>query len=96
MSLYNVYVTKNKYNMKDNPCVRFAYFGSDGEPVYKNKKAFDTDKEAIAYAKEMNKRNIDKIIRKLVAYKCDKCHKWHVGRTYATLSEKERMKIKNG
>lgn len=81
--------------MKDNPCIRFAYFGSDGEPVYKNKKVFNTDKEAIAYAKKMNKRNIDKIIHKLVAYKCDKCHKWHVGRTYAVLSDKERMKIKN-
>lgn len=82
--------------MKDNPCVKFAYYGSDGEPIYKNKKAFKTDSEAIAYAKEMNKRNIDKIIRKLVAYKCDKCHMWHVGRSYATLSEKERLKIKNG
>lgn len=61
----------------------------------KTKKVFNTDKEAIAYAKKMNKRNIDKIIRKLVAYKCDKCHKWHVGRTYAVLSDKERMKIKN-
>ena len=82
--------------MKDNPCVRFYCIGFDGKPVYKQKLSFDTDVEAIAYAKKMNQINVDKLIRKLIAYKCPKCHKWHVGRTFATLSEKEREKIRNG
>ena len=81
--------------MKDNPCVKFAYIGADGQPVYKNKLRFDTDVEAIAYAKKMNKLNADHLIRKLIAYKCPKCLKWHVGRTYATLSDKEKKKKKN-
>ena len=37
--------------MKDNPCIRFSHIGVDGQLVYKPKKVFDTDKEAIAYAK---------------------------------------------
>lgn len=41
-------------------------------------------------AKKMNKLNADHLIRKLIAYKCPKCLKWHVGRTYATLSDKAR------
>lgn len=81
--------------MKDNPCIRFAYIGNDGEAVYKPKKSFETDNEAIEYAKYMNKKNIDKIIHKLVAYKCTKCGKWHVGRSLAELSDKNRVKILN-
>lgn len=82
--------------MKDNPCVKFAYIDKDGQPVYKNKLCFDTDVEAIAYAKKMNKHNVNHLVRKLIAYKCPKCLKWHVGRTSVMLSDKEREKIKNG
>ena len=55
--------------MKDNPCVRFDHIDLDGNKVYKPKKCFDTDVEAIAYCKQMNKRWIDKFIHKLVAYR---------------------------
>lgn len=81
--------------MKDNPCVRFDHIDLDGNKVYKPKKCFETDVEAIAYCKQMNKRWIDKFIHKLVAYKCYKCGKWHVGRSSAPLTEKKIKKIKN-
>lgn len=81
--------------MKDNPCVRFAYIGSDGNPVYKSKKVFVSDKEAIEFAKQMNKRNIYHLIHKQIAYKCDKCGCWHVGRSKVSISDKNRIKIMN-
>lgn len=81
--------------MKDNPCVRFAYIDKDGNPIYKPKKSFKTDVEAIEYCKQMNKLCIDKFIHKLVAYKCYKCGQWHVGRSKASLTPKKIEKIKN-
>ncbi len=50
--------------MKDNPCIRFSHIGVDGQPVYKPKKVFDTDKEAIAYAKMVNVMNASHMIHK--------------------------------
>lgn len=81
--------------MKDNPCATLSYVGSDGKVVYKQKKAFDTDVEAIEACKVMNKKYIDKLIHKLVPYKCPKCQKWHIGKNRAPLTEKKISKIKN-
>ena len=79
--------------MKENPCIRFSHLGPAGEKVYKPKKVFDTDKEAIEYAKMVNKMNADHMIHKQVAYKCPKCGKWHIGRSTTILSEKNREKL---
>ncbi len=79
--------------MKGNPCLRFSHIDTNGNPVYKSKKAFDTDKDAIAYAKMVNSMNADHLIHKLVAYKCSECGKWHIGRTTTLLSEKNREKL---
>lgn len=82
--------------MKENPCIRFSHIGEDGSPVYKEKICFNSDKEAIEFAKKMNKMNATHMIHKLIAYKCPKCCKWHVGRSMTQLSEKNRIKIING
>ena len=79
--------------MKENPCIRFSHIGPDGGPVYKPKKVFDTDKEAIEYAKMVNRMNADHMIHKQIAYKCPKCGKWHIGRSTTILSEKNREKL---
>lgn len=82
--------------MKDNPCVKFAYYNGT-EKVYKPKKRFETEAEAIENAKIVNKKliDMDKLIYKLVAYKCTKCGGWHIGRNNKPISEKNRLKIKN-
>jgi hypothetical protein len=43
----------------------------------KPKKTFQTFEDAVEWAKEMNKN--PKFIHKQVAYKCDKCFKFHTG-----------------
>ena len=64
----------------------------NGEWFEKEKKSFDTDKEAIEKARLMN---LDlKTIHKVVAYKCKVCQKWHVGRTHKVLTEKDREHYK--
>lgn len=56
--------------------------------IEKEKIGYETDKEAIEKARQMNLR--PDTIRKVVAYKCSVCQKWHVGRTNKTLTEKDR------
>lgn len=79
--------------MKNNSCLRFSHIDTNGNPVYKSKRVFDTDKDAIVYAKKVNVMNADHLIHKLVAYKCPNCGKWHIGRTTTLLSEKNREKL---
>jgi hypothetical protein len=52
---------------------------ANNQPVYKPKKKFETDKEAIIEAKRRNL--LPDTIHKYVAYKCMTCFKWHVGKT---------------
>lgn len=78
--------------MKNDPCKKFGYLDNDGNPVYIQKKAYDTDKEAIEVARIMNCNNSQ--IHKAVAYKCPKCGKWHVGRNKSVLSEKDKKHYK--
>lgn len=54
------------------------------------KKSFDTEQEALKVARFLNTR--DNIIHKMVAYKCVKCGKWHVGSNNTVLDDKERKK----
>lgn len=63
-----------------------------GQWTEKNKRSYDTDKEAIEIARQMN-LNV-KQIWKVVAYKCDTCGKWHVGRSNHTLTDKDRERYR--
>ena len=65
----------------------------DGLKHYKPKKPYDTLEDAIKEAKKMNAQ--DHVIHKLVAYKCNYCHKYHTGRSKKEITEKERLKYKN-
>lgn len=60
--------------------------------VLEEKKSFETEQEALKMARFLNTR--DNIIHKMVAYKCVKCGKWHVGSNNTVLDEAERKKNK--
>ena len=62
----------------------------DGKLVDKEKKAYNTLDEAIKEARRMN--CMEKVIHKVVAYKCDVCFKYHVGRSHRELSQKDRLR----
>lgn len=73
----------------------FSHYNEKGEKVYKAKKTFETDKEAIEAARIKNLN--PKTIHKYVAYKCKVCHKWHVGNNGRELTDKDREHYrKNG
>lgn len=65
----------------------------DGKLVDKEKKAYNTLDEAIKEARRMN--CMEKVIHKVVAYKCDICFKYHAGRSHRELSQKDRLRYKN-
>ena len=75
-------------NTEKTPCQKVNYYLPDGTPVYVKKAAYDTDKDAIEAARRLN-LNVQQI-HKAVAYKCPKCHKWHVGRNRTVLTDKDR------
>ena len=58
----------------------------NGELV--EKKSYDTEDDALYVARLLNSSK-DKIW-KMVAYKCDKGGKWHVGSTHKRLTDEER------
>lgn len=60
--------------------------------VLEEKKSFDTEQEALKVARFLNTK--DNIIHKMVAYKCVKCGKWHVGSNNTVLDKEEREKNK--
>lgn len=72
-------------------CETIVIIDPSGFKHYKPKKVYNSLDEAIAVAKKMNAR--DQQITKLVAYKCDKCFKYHIGRNGKLLSKKEKHKI---
>ena len=69
-----------------------AYIDLDGIKKYKPKKSYDTLDKAISEAKRLN--SLDKQVTKLVAYKCDHCYKYHIGRNGKILTDKEKLKFK--
>lgn len=73
-------------------CETIEYYVPDGTSIMKSKVKFDTLDEAIAHAKWVNSQ--DHVIHKVVAYKCSKCHKYHVGRNGKELTVKQRNKFK--
>ena len=64
--------------------------GANG--VLEEKKSFETESEALKVARFLNTK--EDIIHKMVAYKCEKCDKWHVGSNNTVLTEKDRKKYK--
>lgn len=54
------------------------------------KKPFETEEEALSIARLLNTK--DKVIHKMVVYKCEKCGKWHIGRSFKELTPKDREK----
>lgn len=74
-------------------CTTFSHIDEDGHIVEKNKICYDTDKEAIEVARRINLK--EKTIHKMVAYKCDVCHLWHIGKSRRILTEKDREHYKN-
>ena len=73
-------------------CQTIEYYDESGKPVYKLKHRFNKLDDAIGAAKIIN--SWDKTIRKVVAYKCTICFKYHVGRNGKELKEKDRTKYK--
>ena len=73
-------------------CQTFQGYDEQLNKVYKPKKAFDTQDEAIEVAKFINSR--DNVIHKVVPYRCKICNKYHLGRNGKILKEKERQKHK--
>lgn len=62
------------------------------EPVFRNKTAYESEKEAIHAAMVINVQ--DKTTHKRQAYKCSVCHKWHVGRGKTILTDEDKRKLK--
>ena len=60
--------------------------------VLEEKKSFDTEQEALKMARFLNTK--ENVIHKMVAYKCIKCGKWHVGSGGKILTDKDRKEAK--
>ena len=56
------------------------------------KVGYDTEKEALTVARYLNTRS--NVYHKMVAYKCSKCDKWHVGGNGHLLTEEDREKYR--
>lgn len=72
-------------------CLRFSNIDLNGEKVFKAKKAYDTQEEAITDAKVLNLRPNQ--ITKLVPYRCKDCHKFHLGRNGKPITEKDKKRL---
>ena len=74
----------------------YKRFDQDGNVIEIPKKSYDTEQSAIFAARRINSLGID--IHKVVAYKCSKCGKWHIGHNNTIMTsrriEKEREKLK--
>lgn len=79
--------------MVDNGHYTFSHYNADGEKQFKSKRAFNTELDAI---KEARRRNLHpQTIHKYVAYKCDVCGKWHIGKHCSKiLTGDDREKIR--
>lgn len=56
------------------------------------KKCYENENEALYVTRLLNSSK-DKIW-KMVAYKCDKCGKWHIGSSHKRLTDEERERYK--
>lgn len=76
--------------MKNNPHI--TTYIINGELVEKEKRSYETNDDAIIAARKMNIS--EKIIHKLVAYKCPVCGKFHIGRNGKPIRDKDRERYK--
>jgi len=54
------------------------------------KKNFETEMDVLTIARWLNCQ--PHIIHKMIAYKCSKCNKWHIGRSNIVLTNEDREK----
>lgn len=73
-------------------CTTFDRIQENGVMVSRPKKQFDTMDIAISVAKIENAK--EHHIHKVVAYKCNVCCKYHVGRNGKKLTKKEKDRNK--
>lgn len=52
------------------------------------KKGYDTEMDALTVARFLNSQPY--CVHKMVAYKCIKCDKWHIGSTDRVLTDEDR------
>lgn len=52
------------------------------------KVGYDTEKEALTVARFLNSK--PNVMHKMIAYKCFKCDKWHIGSNGRLLTEEDR------
>jgi hypothetical protein len=55
-------------------CQTLERYDENGLPVYKSKNRFDTQEQAIEFAKFVNSQ--DHVIHKVVPYRCKVCNKY--------------------
>lgn len=72
--------------MKRN--TRSHYKIINGELVEKT--SYKTENEALTVARFLNSR--EHTIHQMIAYKCSKCDKWHIGSTGKLLTEDDKIK----
>lgn len=56
------------------------------------KKCYENEDEALHVTRLLNSSKYK--IWKMVAYKCDKCGKWHVGNSHKRLTDEDRERYK--
>ena len=54
--------------MKDDPCKKFSHYDKDGKPVYVEKRIYETDKEAIEVARQMNTNDAGPEVKACLEY----------------------------
>jgi hypothetical protein len=74
-----------------NGCKTIERYNTDGTPIYKFKKKFNTLDEAIVECKRLNA--MPHRINKVVSYKCTVCCKYHIGRNGKEIKDKLRTKL---
>ena len=70
--------------------VRSHYKVIDGKML--PKKGYDTEMDALTTARFLN--SLPNSIHKMVAYKCIKCDKWHIGSTDRVLTDEDRQEAR--
>lgn len=56
------------------------------------KKTYNTEEDALYIARLLN--SSENKIWKMIAYKCDKCGKYHIGSTHKRLTDEDREKYR--
>ena len=74
--------------MENKRNTRSHYKIINGELV--PKKAYDTEKQALTVTRFLNSR--PEAIHQMIAYKCSKCDKWHIGSTGKLLTAEDKSK----